>query len=216
MVLFQVQPIGGWVLKRTQTGIPEIIFQIPTSCILGPGDSLTVQIHPTHTQVLGIAQQKWPSDPLTPVMISQDMFCVMIGDIWTLLDCVKKGFQIGLVCKQRIDMNDFHRLHMKPIRTPLYAHKTVLNLFYCLHAELTQILFNCLTKKPIRILYTQNWSRSFLRFAHKTDWDPFCGLLINTYLDPFCCSLKLFWIHLTVYTRNWSRFFLPLLGLCLF
>ncbi|KAL1007504.1 hypothetical protein UPYG_G00087670 [Umbra pygmaea] len=36
------QPLGGWVVRRTHSDSPDIIFQIPSSCVLAGGNTLTI------------------------------------------------------------------------------------------------------------------------------------------------------------------------------
>lgn len=43
-LMLQDQSLGGWVVKRTQPGAPDVSFKIPTSCVLGAGQTVSVQI----------------------------------------------------------------------------------------------------------------------------------------------------------------------------
>ncbi|KAA0706519.1 Lamin-L(III) Lamin-B3 [Triplophysa tibetana] len=36
------QPLGGWALRKSQPDAPDIIFQVPSSCVLSAGQMLTV------------------------------------------------------------------------------------------------------------------------------------------------------------------------------
>ncbi|XP_062868626.1 lamin L3 [Trichomycterus rosablanca] len=36
------QSLGSWVVRRSQTGVPDVTFRIPTSCVLGAGQTVTI------------------------------------------------------------------------------------------------------------------------------------------------------------------------------
>ncbi|KAJ7994751.1 hypothetical protein DPEC_G00252730 [Dallia pectoralis] len=38
----QEQPLGGWVVRRSQSDSPDIIFPFPSSCVLAGGNTLTI------------------------------------------------------------------------------------------------------------------------------------------------------------------------------
>lgn len=50
-LLFQEQPLEGWVVRRSNLDSPELFFQIPPSYILAGGNTLTVstRMHLIHT-----------------------------------------------------------------------------------------------------------------------------------------------------------------------
>lgn len=51
-LLFQEQPLGGWVVRSSHLDSPELFFQIPPSYILAGGNTLTVstRMHLIHTR----------------------------------------------------------------------------------------------------------------------------------------------------------------------
>lgn len=60
-LLFQEQPLEGWVVRRSNLDSPELFFQIPPSYILAGGNTLTVstRMHLIHarTHVFGETNQ---------------------------------------------------------------------------------------------------------------------------------------------------------------
>lgn len=64
---FQDQALGGWVLRKSEAGAPDIIFQIPSPCVLNSGQMLTVN-------AVKARWMSWRFVPVTPLKVC--VWCV--------------------------------------------------------------------------------------------------------------------------------------------